>query len=66
MISLCNHTYELTQPEHIKTLKELNVNNATTSDFIAERARGAYIAAICRPDASYPFNIASQITNSEK
>lgn len=66
MISLSKHTYELTQSEQIKKLKELNVNNATTSDFIAEHARGAYIVAICKPNSIYTFNITSQITNLEK
>lgn len=66
MINLSNHTYELTQLENIKKLKQLNMNNATTAYIIAERAHGAYIVAICRPDATYILNIASQITNPEK
>lgn len=51
------------QPDHIGKLKELDVNSATSENFVAEQARGAYIAAICRPDATYVFSAASQITD---
>lgn len=34
-------TLLLIQPYHTKKLKELNINNLTTSDFVAEQARGA-------------------------
>ena len=64
-ISLREGIYSVTQPEHISKLKLLDVNNATAAEFVAERARGAYIAAICRPDATYMFSAASQITKPE-
>lgn len=66
IISQYTLTLSLTQPDHINKLKELDVNNVTTPDFVVERARGAYTAAICRPDAIYAFNIASQTTDPKK
>ena len=65
-ISQHGRSYSITQPDHIKTLKVLDVENATTADFVAERARGAYIAAVCRPDATYAFSVSSQITKPER
>lgn len=66
IISSNGQTFSITEPDHINKLKELDVNSSTAADFVAERARGAYIAAICRPDATYAFSIASQITKPEK
>ena len=51
MIGLCGDTYYLTQPHHIEKLKQLDTSTASKEEFVEERARGAYIAAVCRPDA---------------
>lgn len=37
-----------------------------TRGFATEHAHSAYIAAICKRNATYAFNITSQVTNSEK
>lgn len=66
IITFTIRTLHLPQPKYIKTLQQLNVNNATAVDFIAERALDAYIAAVCRLDSFYSFNIASQIANPDK
>lgn len=50
----------------IRKLKDLNVFNATTVEFLAERARGAYISAICLSDATCSFSAASQIFTQER
>lgn len=42
------------------------MNHPTTADSVAERARGAYIATVCRRDTTYAFIIASEITNPQK
>lgn len=65
IISRYQHNYTITQTEHIEKLNRLDINNATNADFVAERARGAYIAAVCRPDVTYAFSAASQITKPE-
>lgn len=49
-------TLHLSQPGRIKNLQQLYVNHATLADYVAEGACGAYIAAICGPDARYSFN----------
>lgn len=66
IISRDKQGLSVTQPGHIKNLPELDVKNGTKSDYVAERARSAYIAAICRPDATYAFSIASQITEPQQ
>lgn len=65
-ISQHGRSYRISQPDHIKKLNPLDAKNVTTADFVAERARGAYIAAVCRPDVTYSFSVASQITNPER
>lgn len=62
----CDHcSYTITQTEHIENLNPLDINNGSAADFVAERARGAYIAAVCRPDVTYAFSVASQIAQPE-
>jgi hypothetical protein len=31
--------------------------------YIAQRARGAYIASVCQPEASFDLSFAAQVTN---
>lgn len=59
----CNNN--ITPEESIEKLNMLDINNESAADFVAERARGAYITTICRPDVTYSFSAASQITNHE-
>lgn len=54
--------YYVNQPNHISNMKKLVPKSFTAADFISERARGSYIAAICRPDISFIFSVASQAT----
>ena len=51
----------LSQPEKISKLNELDVTTVPKTQYVSERARGAYISAVCRPDTSYAFSIASMI-----
>lgn len=59
IISGRERTFFLIQPNHIRRLTELYINNEINADFVAEQARRAYIADIWRPQATYAFIIAS-------
>lgn len=60
-IGLDNGEYTVTQQEHIQKLNFLSETSPEKDAFTSERARGAYIAAICRPDLCYGFSVASQV-----
>ncbi len=53
LISTTRNVVSLTQASHISRLKEIDENNIDIADYISERARGAYVAAVCRPDLSF-------------
>eukprot|EP00171_Calliarthron_tuberculosum_P004960 IDg4960t1 len=42
---------------------KIDTNAVSKTDFISQRARGAYFAAVCRPDLSYKFTTAAQCIN---
>jgi hypothetical protein len=64
----------LTQVRQCQNLKVVSNNNTTTTSsrgavrqnlsikdqYIAQRARGAYIASVCQPEASYDLSVAAQ------
>lgn len=56
MIALANGEYSVTVPHHFGRLEEAT----DKASYAAQRARGAYIAAICRPDLSIVFAKAAQ------
>jgi hypothetical protein len=44
-----------------KKLKLVNVNSPDfKQEYLEQRARGAYIATICQPEASYNLSVAAQ------
>lgn len=47
-----NMTYPVTKSIHVKNLSDHEGHKATMADYAAEQARGAYIAVICRPNAT--------------
>ena len=51
---------------HTSKLKKIKWNSDATKEFVAQRARGAYIASHCRPDLSFGFAYASQHINPEE
>lgn len=61
---LTNHSdkYTMTQPVHISKLQKLPLG-ATAKDYVTQRARGAYIASVCRPDLAFGFAYCAQTTN---
>lgn len=56
----------MTQTEHINILFQIAKTNVDKGDFIAKRARGAYIAAVCRPDLTFRLSHASQIVSPDQ
>src|SRR6201999_2572899 len=49
-----------------KQLQLINAESPTSkADFIAQRARGAYIATICQPEASFDLSSAAQRQNPQ-
>jgi hypothetical protein len=75
-----NGTIELTQTHQCQNLKlvalkEVNITNSkgelrqavTPKDqYVAQRARGAYIATVCQPEASFDLSFAAQIVNPKE
>lgn len=66
----------LTQERQCKNLKPISRTNTTTTSsrgtirhnlsikeqYIAQRARGAYVASVCQPEAAYDLSVAAQVT----
>jgi hypothetical protein len=52
------------QAEGLRTIKE-DAHDAQ-QQYVAQRARGAYIASICQPEAAFDLSIAAQTTNPTK
>lgn len=59
LILLTAGSYSISQTDHIRKLQPVPPN-ATLQRFIAERARGAYLASVSRPDLTYGFAACSQ------
>lgn len=57
-----NNEITLSQPKHVSKLSTLDSKSFKHEEFVSERARGSYISAVCRPELSYAFSSASQIT----
>lgn len=62
IISSKKDTYYMTQQDNIRKLKTLDENAPNKTEFISQRARGSYISSVCRPDLTFAFSIASQVT----
>lgn len=61
------HGIKLTQNGQGKRLHEINYDSKDfKQSFIEQRARGAYIASICQPEAAYDCSIAAQHKNPGK
>lgn len=54
-------TIYLTQPENISKLSTIETDSISKDEFISQRARGSYIAAVCRPDLTFAFSKAAQV-----
>jgi hypothetical protein len=61
VLSLDGTTIRLRQKNQSKKLKLVNVNSPDfKQEYLEQRARGAYIATICQPEASYDLSVAAQ------
>lgn len=60
-VSLSGGIYTISQPDHVSKLECIPEQNTSCSDFVSQRARGAYIAAVARPDLTFGYAQASQI-----
>jgi hypothetical protein len=70
----------LTQVRQCKNLETVSENNTTTTSirgavrqdlsikdqYVAQRARGAYIASVCQPEAAYDLSVAAQAVEPTK
>src|SRR6266480_7628566 len=75
-----DNTIILTQERQCRNLNPVNVKpvNLTSSQgkirtsvtpkdqFIAQRARGSYIASVCQPEATFDLSFAAQVINPNK
>ncbi|KAI0992084.1 hypothetical protein K3495_g16102, partial [Podosphaera aphanis] len=52
---------------HNSTIKhDLAINSTIKKAYIQQRARGAYLASICQPEACYELSVAAQIQNPSR
>ena len=56
------NVYSVTISQHVQRLGKC----CDTASYVAERARGSYIAAICRPDLAVAFGKAAQVTEPQE
>jgi hypothetical protein len=71
----------ITQERQCKNLKTVHLSKVATTtssrgmvrdalttkeQYVAQRARGAYIASMCQPEASFDLSFAAQVINPEK
>jgi hypothetical protein len=79
-ISLIDNRVEFTQERQCQNLKLVTTKNISLTNsrgetrqrvvpkdqYIAQRARGAYIATVCQPEAAFDLSFAAQVTNPEE
>ena len=76
LIQLIPDGITLTQERQCKNLSPISTKLATSTgsrgatrtltpkdQYIAQRARGAYIASVCQPEASFDLSFAAQVIN---
>jgi hypothetical protein len=59
MISQDNKAIRLNQERQCAKIKLIQVNTDFKSAYIQERARGAYIASTCQPEAAFALSFAA-------
>ena len=57
--------YSVTQPEHLQRLVGITEDTVNKSNFVAQLARGAYVAAVWRPDLAFALAYFSQLFNPD-
>lgn len=66
IISLTNNGIRLSQPMHVAKLRPVEVSDNCSKEFFSQRARGAYIASVCRPNITFRFSVCAQVTKPGK
>lgn len=56
----------ISQKLHIDKVNYLDTSSFTTEQFVTERAREAYIAAVCRTDCTYAFSKLSEASEHDE
>ncbi|KJZ80489.1 hypothetical protein HIM_00339 [Hirsutella minnesotensis 3608] len=60
-LSIQNGCVIVRQRGQVQNLEEINLQAPSRhQDYVAQRARGAYIASVCQPEATYDYSIAAQ------
>lgn len=61
MLTRNDYSIELRQKEKGKKIELLDANSETAKqDYVKQRARGAYLATICQPEAAFHLSVAAQ------
>lgn len=55
IVAIAGNTIIISQSDHVQKLTSLNPSALTKKQFVTERARGAYISVLCRPDCTNIF-----------
>lgn len=63
ILSNNGHNLAISQTGQIQNLSILDTNKFNMEQFLAERALGAYVAAVCRPDVAYSFSRLAQFSD---
>lgn len=53
----------LSQSKHVSKMSMISEDSGKVTAFVAQRARGAYIASVCRPEITYGFSVSAQVTS---
>lgn len=61
-ISQTANLLHLNQRDYIAKLQAISDNPVDPAEYISQRARGAYIASVCRPDLAFGFSVCAQVT----
>jgi hypothetical protein len=63
IIKLVGKKISITQSKQAKNIKLLSLENISKDQYVAQRARGAYIASVCQPEAAFDLSFAAQVIN---
>jgi hypothetical protein len=63
IIKLAGKKISITQSKQAKNIKLLSLENISKDQYVAQRARGAYIASVCQPEAAFDLSFAAQVIN---
>lgn len=66
VLSKLQNRYSLTAPSHVSKMKVIEKEIASKEEYVSQRARGAYIASVCRPDLSFRFSYAAQFLDPQE